>query len=348
MVDIFSTSYLARLIPNLKTPSTWLLDTFFPGVIQSDTQEIVFDRDDVRRRLPPFVSPLVEGKIVESRGFTADTFKPAYVKDKRRFDPRRPIKRTAGEALTGALSIEDRRRLILAQEMQDQMWMLNRVMEWMASSVLRTGSVTVTGEKYPTQVVNFGRNSGLTVALTGTAKWNGGAAAILDNLQDWSSLVQQTSGAVALNVIMGVDVWKVFRKDPTVSVKLTQFKNDKDTLTLGATSGVGGQFKGYIDNFAIWVYQDWYYDETSQGELPIWPAGTVCVTGPDLEGTRYFGAILDEEATTSAGTTDDLVKAPYFTKSWVTPDPAVRWLMMQSAPLVVPGRPNAALCATVL
>ena len=37
----------------------------------------------------------------------------------------------------------------------------------------------------------------------------------------------------------------------------------------------------------------------------------------------------------------------YFTKSWLEEDPSVRWLLLQSAPLVVPYRPNAVLCATI-
>ena len=38
---------------------------------------------------------------------------------------------------------------------------------------------------------------------------------------------------------------------------------------------------------------------------------------------------------------------PFFSKSWTEPDPAVRYLLMQSAPLPVPYRINASLGATV-
>ena len=48
--------------------------------------------------------------------------------------------------------------------------------------------------------------------------------------------------------------------------------------------------------------------------------------------------IMDEKAAFKA--------LRYFSKSWLEEDPAVRWLLMQSAPLVVPYRPNASLCAT--
>ena len=40
-----------------------------------------------------FVSPVVAGRIVESQGFTTNTFKPAYIKDKRAFNVDRPLKR---------------------------------------------------------------------------------------------------------------------------------------------------------------------------------------------------------------------------------------------------------------
>ena len=58
-----------------------------------------------------------------------------------------------------------------------------------------------------------------------------------------------------------------------------------------------------------------------------------------LEGTRCYGAIHDEKANWTAHR--------YFTKSWVEEDPSVRWLLLQSAPLVVPYRPNASFCATI-
>jgi len=65
----------------------------------------------------------------------------------------------------------------------------------------------------------------------------------------------------------------------------------------------------------------------------------VLVISPELDGVRCFGAIKDEEAGFQA--------LPYFPKSWLEKDPAVRYLLMQSAPLPVPYRVNASFCATV-
>ena len=70
------------------------------------------------------------------------------------------------------------------------------------------------------------------------------------------------------------------------------------------------------------------------------PEKTVILGSRDgLEGTRCYGAIHDEKANWTAHR--------YFTKSWVEEDPSVRWLLLQSAPLVVPYRPNASMFVNI-
>ncbi|HGV9233432.1 TPA: major capsid protein, partial [Providencia rettgeri] len=91
-MNIFDTNILVQVVPNLMTSQNWLLDKFFPNVVESDTEEVSIDVDVGLRRMAPFVSPLVEGKLVESRKFQTNSFKPAYIKDKRAPDLRKPIR----------------------------------------------------------------------------------------------------------------------------------------------------------------------------------------------------------------------------------------------------------------
>jgi hypothetical protein len=113
-MDIFSTNVLVGVVQSLIRPPSFFLDRFFPTIQQENTEEIHFDLDNGKRRIAPFVSPLVAGKIVESRGFTAKTFRPAYVKDKRVFDTSRPLRRAMGEQIGGSLSPEQRIQATLA------------------------------------------------------------------------------------------------------------------------------------------------------------------------------------------------------------------------------------------
>lgn len=338
-MNIFDIAVLNRVVAELPAPAPFLLNSFFPTMQTEESEEIHFDVDSGRRRLAPFVSPIVAGQVVQSQGYTTKSFKPAYIKDKRVFDSNRPFQCAIGEKIGGALSPAQRQQLALARDLEDQISMLTRRQEVMAAEVLRTGKITVEGDLYPKVEVNFGRHADLTpVALASTARWGQSAAKPLENLQDWSLLVTKHSGATASTVIMDAKSYATFAADPAVKELLDRFRGQ---AALNPTVlGEGGRFMGSIGNFDIWVYAGWY-EHPSTGELtPFLPNGTVIITSPDLEGVRAYGAIKDEKAGFQA--------LPFFSKSWLEEDPAVRYLLLQSAPLIVPYRVNASLCATVL
>lgn len=336
-MDLFSTNVLAAAVGSLITPQTFLLDNFFPTIQTEQSEEIHFDIDTGKRRIAPFVSPVVAGQVVASRGFHTATFKPAYIKDKRVFDANRPFKRAMGEQIGGSLSPDNRLRAMLANELEDQIAMVTRRMELMAAQAMRTGKVIVTGDQYPTVEVDFQRDAALTVALTTTARWGEAGIKPLDNLQTWSLLVTQKSGARPRTVVMDVEAWKLFAADTDVQKQLDRFRGNA-TLEPVKT-GAGGSYMGSVGDFDIYVDADWYVDPADGQEKPILPAYTVILTSQEVQGTRAFGAIRDEAAGFQA--------VPYFAKSWVNEDPAVRYLLMQSAPLTVPYRVNASMGVTV-
>ncbi|TOM57005.1 hypothetical protein CGH73_27150, partial [Vibrio parahaemolyticus] len=53
-MNIFDTNVLVQVVPNLKTSQNWLLDKFFPNVVESDTEEVSIDVDVGLRRMAPF------------------------------------------------------------------------------------------------------------------------------------------------------------------------------------------------------------------------------------------------------------------------------------------------------
>lgn len=336
-MDIFTTGVLQRVVAELPAPAPFILNSFFRAEQRETAEEIHFDVDVGKRRLAPFVSPIVAGQVVASRGFRSDIFKPAYIKDKRVFDGSRPLKRAMGERIGGDMAPAVRLQAMLAFELQDQLAMLSRRLEVMAVEALRRGKVTVEGDQYPIVEVDFGRDAALTKALLTTARWGEAGVSPLADLQTWSLLVTEKSGATANTVIMDLEAWKLFAADAAVQKLLDRFRG-ADQLNPTVT-GEGGRYMGNVGDFDIWVYAGWYVDPASGNLTPYLPNYTVIVAGPDLEGTRAFGAIRDEEAGFQA--------LPYFAKSWVEKDPAVRYLLMQSAPLTVPYRVNASLCVTV-
>lgn len=338
MADLFSTSTLQAVVQNLKVPQSGFLDAYFKQIMEEDTEEIHFDVDNNPRRIAPYVSPLLPGKVVQSRGYQTKTFKPAYVKDKRVFTPNNALKRAMGERVGGGdMSPEQRQQIKLAQELSDQMDMLTRRFELQACSALYSGSITVASPEYPTTVVNFGRDANHTKVLTGGNQWGDAGVKPLDLLQDWADQVVKTEGVFPTDVNMTIDAWKIFRNDADVSKRLETFRGSS-TMQRDAHKGEGRIYQGNVDGFDIYTYSGWYVDPATGTETAMLPAYTVIMTSPALEGVRQFGAILDH---------DNLKASAYFPKSWLEQDPSTRYLLMQSAPLMVPYRINASLRATV-
>lgn len=349
---IYDTNTLIQVVPNLKRAVSFLLDRFFPNMHMSDTEFVSIDVDVGKRRMSPFVSPLVEGKLVEQRRIQTNTFKPAYIKDKRAPDLRKPVRRMIGERLGGDMTGAEREMANLEFEMADQVDMLTRRLEWMAAQVLLKGAVTITGEGFPTVVVDFGRDAALTVTLTSTAKWTpanvvGGTATPVYDIEKWQRNILKKSGASVTDIIFTTSAWEGFINDPLLKgaiyyPKLGDYANSMD---IGPQIKRGAVYKGRWGQYDLWIYNEWYVETGTDGnavvdkEYPMLPDGSIVMCGPDMMGTRAFGQILDPNF--------NYASLPFAPKTWTSEDPPQRYLMMQSSPIVIPSRVNASFSAQV-
>ena len=342
---IFDTITLIQTVPSLKRPSTFLLDMFFPNVHMADTETVAIDVDVGLRRLAPFVSPLVEGKLVEQRRYQTATIKPAYIKDKRAPDLRKPVRRMIGERIGGEMSPAQREMMNLEMEMTDQIDILTRRLEWMAAQVLMTGTVTIEGDGYPPVVIDFGRDSSLTIAKTGTATWTianvtAQNASPTQDIQFAQRLVMKLSAARMTDIIFTDSAFVGFEADPLVkgAIYYPRLGESGNVIDPGAWIQQGAVFKGMWGQYRLWLYEEWYIDSGTEGgttnvEYPMIPDGYVVMCGPDMMGTRAFGVIMDPEV--------NYATLPFAPKTWTSKDPAQRYIMMQSAPIVIPARVNA-------
>ncbi|QCR38951.1 major capsid protein [Nissabacter sp. SGAir0207] len=345
--NLFDTATLVGIVPNLMTSQNWLLDKFFPNIVTSETEFVSIDVDVGQRRMAPFVSPLVAGKQVESRRMQTNTFKPAYIKDKRVPDLRKPIRRQIGERIGGEYTAAQREQLNMMFEMADQVDILNRRLEWMGASALTTGKVVIEGEGFEKTEVDFGRASDLTVALSGSDLWSNTTTSSIKynkptaHLNEWVKTVLKKSGAVVRDIVFTSAAWDAFVLDATLegAIIFPAMGPYGNVINPGTQVERGAVYKGRWGQLDLWLYNDWYVDDNGV-EQPMLPDGTVVLSGPDLQGTRAFGAIMDP-----AFNYGPMAYAP---KTWVQEDPAQRFLLMQSSPIVIPSRVNAALCATVV
>ncbi|HHL9455205.1 TPA: major capsid protein, partial [Escherichia coli] len=267
-------------------------------------------------------------------------------KDKRVPDLLRPVRRMIGERLGGReYTPAERAMLNLQYEMADQINMLNRRLEWMAAQALQYAKVTIAGEGYPTTEVDFRRDSDLTVTLSGDDAWPSEESSTIPTscLEAWATLMLKKSGAYPTEVIFTPSAWTAFMNDSFIrenAINMPALNPTSNVVNPGTQINTGAVYKGRWGNFNLWLYNDWFIDPDDGTEKPMLDDGNVILTGAALMGTRAFGCIMDP-----AFNYGQMAYAP---KMWDQQDPAQRFLMMQSAPIVIPSRVNACLCASVV
>lgn len=337
--NIYSTSQLLQVLDSLHKPVTFLLNLAFPQLATFSTAEVSFDRKADNLTLAPFVSPLVQGKGLKTRGTQTSSFAPAYVKPKHFIDPQQVITRQAGERIGGDMSPSARRDLIIQDTLLMQYEQILRRKEWMAAEVLKAGKVTVVGDDYPSAVVDFGRDFGLTLTLTGGNRWGQNGISPYDNVETWMGLVGDACGAAVTDVILGSGAWKNLKSDPKFDKAQDRTLGQINQAEYGMIAGDPNAPKlvASVGGVNYWLYTAIYKDASGTVTKLVDTDGVIMVAAPAVAGIQLHGAILDG----SSG----YAEAEIWPKNWVENDPAVEFIMTQSAPLVAPGRPNASFYA---
>jgi len=336
--EIYDTLTLAEVIRVQKPPTTYWLDNFFPRTITFETEEILFDVVVEDRRLAPFVSPNVQGRVMREIGYSTKSFRPAYVKPKHVVTPQRAVPRMAGEAITGAMSLQEKYNALVAYNMGLEKDQVMRRWDWMAAQAVINSSVTVEGDDYPSVTVDFGRDPSLSVQLTGAALWSSATAKPIQDIENLRAKIFNLSRQPVNRLTFGLEAWTAFSENPEIVLLLNKFYSGSDSV-YNRSVGVMGpyEFRGSLSGqngmgqLDLWTYNDFYEDDF-RNTVPYMDPTTVVLTGPGLQGVRTFGAIMDRAA--------GLVAVDMFPKMWFTEDPSTTYTMTQSAPLMIPAQPN--------
>ncbi|QEG09435.1 major capsid protein [Proteus phage Saba] len=345
MAGQYTTVQLLPVLRQVKSLPSFFL-SYFPNQINFTTDEVALDKvSDNYKRVAPFVAPNVQGRIIKEKGFTGVAFKPAYLKPKDVIDPSMAFPRRPGEDLAaGSLTPDQRFKMAVAESLKKQKIMIENSWEIMAAQALIYGYVDIESEDYPYRRVDFRRDPALTI----TTDWTAGGITsekTFEDLRLGRQLVndKSASGTVVRDYIFGQEAWDLFAK---VNKDIlfgdhglmdTRFKGSETLVTriqeglegveyLGRIAGVNGS--GAMD---IYVNTQKYFDQDNK-EQYIVPQGGVVGVSRAVEGYRCFGAIYDKKA--------GFQSLAMFPKQWEEEDPAVDYLMTQSAPLMVPRDPN--------
>lgn len=348
--QVYDTQTLVRVLSDLRrteSVESYWADALYPSSIQFETEWVEFDRLSDVRKIAPLVVPTAQGRPIYSNAERVDRVKPAYVKIKDTVTATRMFRRHAGlrELTEGAeLTPQQRYDALVAEIMRQQMRALQWRIEWMAAKATQDGSVTLEGEAYPRTVVDFRRDPTHTITLAPGSQWGDPGVSILDNIEAWVKKMREAPFAGIPNrLTVGTDVWAVMRKDNEIR-ELLNINYRQGTgnfnLDIGPTVGQEAEFVGTLNgHLQVWVYSGWYQDDAGNA-VPLMSSKDIVLTSPALDGVKCYGAIQDFAANLRAMDT--------FPSMWSQPDPSATFIMLQSAPLLVPVNPNASLKATVV
>lgn len=344
-VSMYSTQELIQVQQRLQNLPDGFWRNRYTRVITSDREEILFELADIdNRKLAPFVSPNVQGRVMRGQGYAARTFRPAYTKPKHVIDPTKAIPRMMGEPIMGGMSMQARFDAHVANALRLELEAIQRLWDWMAARATIDGFVIVVGDDYPETMVDFGRDPSLTVTLSGAAVWSAtGTADPLQDLADANDAAFQLGNSPITDLVFGITAYSNFIKNPAVKELLSTLTraSNAEFATIPLIQNQNYQNMGFIDSpsggrFNLWRYSNWYSAVNSAGALTVeqfLDPEYVVGLGPGLDGTALFGAIMDYDANFRA-------EAAVFPKMWVEKDPSVVYTMSQSAPLFAPLNPN--------
>lgn len=355
--EVWNTRRSLGVIRDVEPAPTYWLDLAFNGrQINFDTEYVDFEKLPVTgRKLAPFVRPLGTGKPIYEDSARAYRFKPAYTKVKDSIDPTAPLVKIPGVDTSmlddaGISPMQRRDRLRTAMSIQ-HVQAIQRTWEWLAARAVIDARVVIEGEEYPAVELDFQRNADHRVQLNGADRWGQPGVSIFGFIQEMADrMFNAEFGAFPRRITLSNAAWAVMREDTQILAHLdTQIRGAAATVLRGVISAekvvkvgelsVGGASGAVIELF---LYRDTYKDYLTGVETPFMEDGDIVMTGSSesILGYRCFGAIVDPHA--------QYRSVDIFPRSWTEiGDPAVEFMLHQSAPLMVPVNPNATLRASV-
>lgn len=346
-MDLYTPAELMALVDFTEPQPYYWLERVFGDQRFSKADEIVFDDILENVRIAPFVAPVNDGKPVIHSGYNSRTFKPAYTKLDDAIRVENLNKRPPGAPINAPLDRAAQLQAARIKYLGQHRSAIRKLEEWMASQYALAGKYTVSGEGYPTVLVDFGRDPNNTVVLSGADLWTATTTATpLDDFEDWSNQILKTAGVAGRLVTMSIEAYQAAKKTDQWKEEYKNFKsNGGEIPNTSPKLAARVSYIGKYGQFDIEVVNTTYKD-ASGTEQRYMPAGKVVMSAPGMDaagGMRAYGRIQHMDAVMAGDPMVDIYQMEY-----MPPKRDAVHLASESGPLVLAKRVNAFLCATVV
>lgn len=348
-VSIYEPRTMMGVIRKMPPVHTFFRSTFFSHEKTFVTEKVDVDYKKGARKMAPFVSRMIGGKIVPNTGYQTQTYTPPLVAPDKVTTIDDILRRQPGETLYSERTPAQRAVIKMRDDFTELREMITRREEWMCAQIMLTGKVIVLGEGV-SDVLDFGFTNMVDLSKDTKKKWKGGTAQTkYEDLKQWHEKVQQT-GFTNCNVcIMASDVATEFIKDESIQ-KMLDTKNYNLAVIKPTQKENNVTYMGTIHELGLdlYKYNEWYVDDWTDPEnpveLPMVPSGTLLMASTGAQYSMYYGAIsmLDQKSGLF-----QTVEGKYVPDTFTKKRPDRRFLSLQSAPLPVPHEVDSWLVAKV-
>ena len=335
-VSIYEPRTMGRVIQKMPPVRTFFRSTFFRNEETFVTKNVDVDFKKGSRKVAPFVSRLIGGKIVPNTGYETKTYTPPLVAPEKVTTIDDLLERRPGENMFSGRTPAERAVLKMSEDFVELREQITRREELMCAQAIFTGQIPVIGDGV-NEVIDFHFTNKEKIT-TAAKKWTADTSDPIADLKRWHETVQKTGFTNCDICVMGSDVANAFVNNAKVK-DLLDVKNYALAVIQPKQLPNGTTYIGTIHELGldIYKYNEWYLDDWTNPDAPedkpLVPADSLALLSTSANYSMYYGAItLIDEATGVFRT----VEGKYVPDTWAKRKPARRFLSLSSAPLCVP------------
>jgi hypothetical protein len=274
---------------------SFLRDTFFTGRDYPMTPLIEFDFRRGRRKMAPFVAPLVGGKLMERQGFETRFFRAPRIAPVRALRTPDLEARLPGETIYSQRSPADRAVELLAEDSIFCDEAISRREEWMCRNVLVNGAITVTADSGYQMVVDYTQSSAGAANnhYLPAVKWDQTGSDPLADLEAARLATIRDSGIAPDVALFGVNAAKVFIRNAEVAVLLDKLRFSIATIQPIIDSNSVVRF-GRVPGLELYEYAEYFEDDLGT-IFPMLPDNFVMLLSTKVPNKIVYGAFTQLE-----------------------------------------------------
>lgn len=294
--QITDTYELIGTVEQIKTPATYLVDTFFPKMMPvSYTDWVSVEYRKEGRLLAPYVVKGSKGVNINRGGSRIQSYKAPMV------GPRRTIGlgdielRQFGEMpIFSSVSPVERAQRMQANDLVELLRLIQNRKAKMAADIIQTGQTTIRG--YADDGVTVEEDTIIfdwNGSVTPTPHWDQAGATIYDDIKAVSERIQEDSGYIPTLMLCGKNI-EQYLLNNTELFKWMSLPNRQNMQMMSFAphyTSPQARFIGYLSslNLEIISYSETFTDDDGTTK-PFIDPDTVIIGNPG-RGRQLYGAI---------------------------------------------------------